>query len=202
MSALRHVSVVLSSAMLVACSNVPPADLSAIAFTAVDVPRIAATSLTVTLAPDAVTRRSCGSGSFNYQIAYALDEVDRRCLQSVCAATFIEARCHQPPLAGSPELRLVSFTHLLLAHSPGTLPDVTDEVTARWVLLDATGAEVKRFVFVGARSGSTHGGLTQAQFDRAQARAAMAFDDLHRKTVVGLSASTDLVRIAGQAPAR
>ena len=193
MAARLLVCVALSS-----CAALPVIDLSATAFPAVDVRPIAAPGLSVTVAPGAVTKREYASGSPNYGLDYAVGDAERRYAKAVASALFTGAQFDRSPATGQAELRLTSFTHILIPRSTGTLPDVTDEVTAKWVLTSPAGTEMRRFVFVGSESGVTRGGLAPAQAERGQVRASAAIQALFRRTVEGLVSAPEFAQIGAR----
>jgi hypothetical protein len=176
----------------------PVIDLSSASYPAVAFKPISAPGLAVTVAPGAVSKREYIGGSFNYTLAYSVGDAERRYAQAVADTVFSGARFDRPPAAGQVELRLTSFTHILIPHATGTLPDVTDEVTAHWTLLSPAGTELRRFVFVGSESSETRGGLRPAQAERGQVRANAAFQALYRHTVEGLGAAPELARVGAR----
>lgn len=180
---------------LSSCAAAPAIDLSSTTFPAVGIERISVPGLAVTIAPNAVSRRQYHSGSPNYGLAYSVGDAERRYAQAVADAVFSGTPFDKPPSAGQTELRLTSFTHVLIPRSTGTLPDVTDEVTAKWTLTGPTGTELGRFVFVGSRSSETRGGLAPAQAERGQVRANAAIQDLFHRTVEGLASAPEFAQI-------
>jgi hypothetical protein len=176
----------------------PVIDLSSATYSAVGIKSNPAPGLAVTVAPDAVSKREYVGGSFNYTLAYSVGDAERRYALAVAQALSSEARFDKSPAAGQAELRLTSFTHILIPHATGTLPDVTDEVTARWTLMSPAGTELRRFVFVGSESSATRGGLRPAQAERGQVRANAAFQSLFRGTVEGLGAAPELAQIGAR----
>lgn len=188
----------VTSLALSSCAAMPVIDLSSTTFPAVESRPISAPGLAVTVAPGAVSKRQYNSGSPNYSLAYAVGDAERRYAQAVAHAVFSGAQFDKPPTAGQPELRLTSFTHILIPRATGTLPDVTDEVTANWTLVSPAGTEVRRFVFVGSQSSQTRGGLAPAQAERGQVRALAAIQALFRRTVEGLVSAPELAQIVAR----
>ncbi|MBE7417531.1 MAG: hypothetical protein HS128_07180 [Ideonella sp.] len=176
----------------------PVIDLSSATFPAVEFRRIAAPSLVVTVAPNAVSKRQYWSGSPNYALAYSVGDAERRYAQAVADAVFSGAQFDQSPAAGQAELRLTSFTHLLIPRTTGSLPDVIDEVTAKWTLMSPAGTELRRFVFVGSESGVTRGGLAPAQAERGHVRARAAIQALFRHSVEGLISAPEIAQIGAR----
>jgi hypothetical protein len=127
-----------------------------------------------------------------------MGDVDRTYAAAVARALAAEVAPEDKRNAGVPELRLVSFRHALLAHGSGTLPDVSDEITAKWKVFDASGHEVASTVFIGGMTEDTHGGLRGKQAAMAAARTLAALEDLLRKTVDGLAGHEAMRRLRGE----
>lgn len=180
---------------LASCAAMPVIDLSSATFPAVEFKPISAPGLSVTVAPSAVSKREYRGGSPNYGLDYSMGDAERRYAQAVANAVFSGARFGIPPTVGQAELRLTSFTHVLIPRATGTLPDVSDEVTAKWTLLSPAGTEVRRFVFVGSESSATRGGLAPAQAERGRVRASAAIQALFRRSVEGLGSAPEIAQI-------
>lgn len=196
---LRFAAMAFASCLalaLGACGSVPPANLAAATFPVIAVERVPVRQLAVRVSPDAVTRREYGAGTGGYLMPYALGDVEQHYARGVATSVLPGAQFGGPRAPGVPELRLMSFSHGMFAHTSGSIPDVTDEVTARWVLLDGAGVTVARYVFVGARTAATGMGTRSEHHAMAQARGVAAIDDLYRKTVAGLAAArADFARV-------
>lgn len=184
--------------VLSSCAAAPAIDLSSTAYPSIAFEPIAAAGLAITIAPNAVSRREYGSGSPNYSLYYSMGDSERRYARAVATTVFSGATVDKAAAVGQTELRLTSFTHVLIPHATGTLPDVTDEVTAKWTLLSPAGSELRRFVFVGSQTSETRGGLSPAQAERGQVRANAALQLLFRRTVEGLGSAPEVARIGAR----
>lgn len=180
------------------CGSVPPADLSTATFAPVQPARVHSAAMIVNVDRAAVSRRSYGSGSPNYQMPYELGHVEESYAKAVSNVVFANASFGATRTGSTPELRLVSFSHNLIAHSSGSMPDATDEVIARWALFDAGGTEIARYVFIGSHSAATGLGGRKIHYAKAQARGLAALDDLYRKTVAGLAEAPELAGLVDE----
>jgi hypothetical protein len=151
--------------------------------------------ITVGVAADAVWRRLYTSGGATYSVTYWMGDVDRTYAAAVAKALSATVAPGGSATAGAAELRLVAFRHALIAHTPGTLPVVSDEILTKWKAFDASGKEVASLVFIGGKTEDTRGGLTRKQAALARARTQASLEDLYRKTVEGLGASEAVRRL-------
>jgi hypothetical protein len=177
------------------CSSLPPADLSGTEFAPVRAVHVFSGPILISVDPGAVRQRVYGSGSANYGWQYQFGDVERRYAQAVANAVFANPSFTARASDRIPEMRLTSFSHTLITHSSGSMPDVTDEATAHWTLFDANGIERARFVFVGHHSAATGLGGREAHRAMAQKRGRAALVDLYNNSVARLAAGSEFARL-------
>lgn len=131
----------------------------------------------------------------NYPAQYIVGDLPENYARVVVKSLFRQhtfSAAGNPAPAGSAVLQLVLVTTVHIWGKGMATRDMTDEVTAKWEVRDATGQVLHEFVFTGRATSPS--GLGKAYGPRGRERTGLAHQDLLEKTLRGLAASAPLQR--------